>query len=223
MSVDLEKEALFDFLRVSCGAYATGTVSYETKVKQLERYGELLLEWSEKMNLVARSTLPHMWERHFLDSAQLIPYIPAKTKRLVDLGSGAGFPGLILSIIGVKDVHLVESVGKKAKFLQAVVDDLKLNVTVHNKRIESIKGVEADVITARALTALPKLLSYAKPFMGEHATAVFLKGEKTPAELTEAKKYWTFKHKAEPSLTSPQGHVLILKKVKVRASHGSRS
>lgn len=223
MSKQTEKDAFMEFLKVSCGSSFLTEVPYETKKVQMESYAELLLAWSEKMNLVARSTLPFMWERHFLDSAQLVKQIPSKTQCLVDLGSGSGFPGLILSILGVPEVHLVESVGKKAKFLSVVAKELGLNVTVHNERIEALSGLEVDVVTARALTALPKLLSYAKPFMGEKSKAVFLKGEKTPAELTDAKKYWTFKHKAEPSLTSPLGHILTISKLKVRASHGSRS
>jgi len=214
-------EDLKSFLRVSCGTDGEGDVSCEKKIELLEAYAALLLEWNEKMNLVARSTLPDMWTRHFLDSAQMINHLPSKTKVLVDLGSGAGFPGLVLSIMGVKEVHLIESIKKKALFLEVVAKRLGLNVAVHNERIETIRGISADVVTARALTALPKLLSYAKPFLGEHSACVFLKGEKTPAELTEALKYWTFKYKLEPSMTSPDGHILTIKKLKVRTPHGS--
>lgn len=217
-----EKDALFASLRVPCGAKAFDDVPYETKVLRLEKYAELLLSWSEKMNLVAKSTLPNLWDRHFADSAQLLKYIPNKAQCFVDLGSGAGFPGLVLSALGAPEVHLIESVGKKAQFLAAVAKELDLNVTVHNERIESLRNLKADVITARALTALPKLLSYSKPFMDEKTVAIYLKGEKAPAELTAAKKYWTFKHKAEPSLTSDLGSILILSKLKVRASHGQR-
>lgn len=218
----MSKETLLNFLDVSCEAAPFNSVSYETKKMRLSRYGELLLEWSEKMNLVARSTLPDMWGRHFLDSAQLIKHIPKEAKVFVDLGSGAGFPGLILAVLGAPEVHLVESIGKKAKFLSAVAKGLDLNVTVHNQRIESLRDIEADIVTARALTALPKLLSYSKPFFGKNTKAVFLKGEKTQSELTDAKKYWTFKHKVYPSLTSETGQILIVNDLKVRSPNDKR-
>lgn len=193
-------------------------VSHETQMR-LQRYAGLLVEWNAKFNLVASSTLPQLWTRHMLDSAQLFPLLPKGTKRLVDLGSGAGFPALVLSILGVPEVHVIESIGKKARFLQAVTDDLGLNVIVHNARIESVRDVQADVVTARALTALPTLLSLAKPFMGPASSALFLKGEKADAELTEAAKYWTFGVEKHPSLSDPSGMILRINELKVLRKH----
>lgn len=183
---------------------------------RLQRYESLLKEWNERFNLVAGSTLPQIWTRHFLDSAQLYPQIlQKKAQKLVDLGSGAGFPGLVLAILGVPEVHLIEGIGKKAGFLEAVSKELGLNVTVHQARIESVQGLKADVITARALTALPDLLSLAKPFMKKETLALFLKGEKAEAELTEAAKYWTFTAERKRSLSDPSGTVLAISDVKV--------
>jgi len=199
-------------------AWETLNVSRETFSK-LERYEALLREWSGKFNLVAASTLPDLWSRHFLDSAQLWPLLPPQTRTLVDLGSGAGLPGLVLAIMGVPEVHLIESTGKKATFLSTVATELGLNVTVHTARIEKVRDLEADVVTARALTALPELMSLAKPFLKKESCALFLKGEKAEAELTGASKYWTFTCQKTPSLTSPSGVVLKISDLKVLRAH----
>ncbi len=193
-------------------------VSRETTAK-LERYEALLKEWNERFNLVAASTIPHIWQRHFLDSAQLFPLLPSKATRLVDLGSGAGFPGMVLAIMGVPEVHLIESTGKKARFLETVAAELGLNVTVHNERAEKVRNLAADVVTARAVTALPELLSLAKPFMGKDSVTLFLKGEKADAELTEAHKYWTFSVEKKGSLSDPSGTILKLCDLKVLRKH----
>lgn len=204
-----------EFLALSCVPHETHPL--------FERYASLLVEWNKQINLVSASTIPQLWSRHMADSAQLAPLIPEKTRVLVDLGSGAGFPGLVLAILGVPEVHLVESVGKKAKFLAAVVKELKLNVTVHNERAEKIKALQADVVTARAVTALPDLLSMSKPFMGKESLALFLKGEKAEAELTEARKYWTFNCKSKPSQTDASGMVLAISELKIQRAHERRS
>ena len=197
------------------------SVPRETQDK-LDRYAALLREWNERINLVAASTIPQMEQRHFLDSSQLMKFIPVTTKRLADMGSGAGFPGLVLAILGVPDVHLIESIGKKANFLKTVVEDLKLtNVTIHQERIEKIRDLNADVVTARALKALPELLSLAKPLTHRETICLFLKGQNVDAELTAAENYWTFKAKKVPSLSDPTGVVLKITDLKV-AHHASR-
>lgn len=203
------------------GAFASCQVSHEARAK-FQAYAALLKEWNEKFNLVAASTLPQLWRRHFLDSAQLFPLLPPKARRLVDLGSGAGFPGLVLSIMGVPEVHLIESVGKKATFLRAVVQELGLNAVVHQARIESVRDLQVDVVTARALTALPTLLSLAKPFMTKETVGLFLKGEKAEAELTQAHKYWTFVCNKNQSLSDPSGMVLQISELKVLQAHDSK-
>lgn len=190
-------------------------VSRETRAK-LERYAGLLIEANEQFNLVAASTIPNLWQRHFWDSAQLYPLLSPGTVRLIDLGAGAGFPGLVLAILGVPEVHLIESVGKKARFLAAVAGELAPNAVIHHERIEKVRDLKADIVTARAVTALPELLSLAKPFMGKESEALFLKGEKAELELTEARKYWTFTIEKTVSQTDPSGTILRIRDLKVR-------
>ena len=179
-------------------------------VRKLERYAALLLDGNTRHNLVAESTLPQLASRHFLDSAQLMKYIPSGTQTLADMGSGAGFPGLVLSILGVPDVHLIESTGKKAAFLRDVIADLGLNATVHPVRIEAIQNLKVDIVTARALKALPELLSLAKPLLKKDGICLFLKGQKAEDELTESVKRWTFKSETFQSLSDPSGKVIVI-------------
>lgn len=190
--------------------------------EKLERYVELLQEWNERINLVAENSLSHVWSRHILDSAQLYPLIPASAKSLADLGSGAGFPGMVLAIMGAPNVHLIESVGKKASFLRAVSKELAPDAVVHQERIEAIRGFHVDIVTARALKALPELLRLAKPLMHKDSICLFLKGQKTDEELTEAKKYWTFACEKIPSLSDRSGTVLKISNLKAKHSHGFR-
>ena len=185
---------------------ATG-VSRET-MERLQIYADVLKDWNSRMNLVARSTLEEVWHRHMLDSAQLFPLIPKETKVLVDLGSGAGFPGLVLAIMGVPEVHLIESTGKKASFLRAVAEETAVSVKIHNNRIEAVKPFIADVITARALAPLDKLLGYAQPFSGVDTRHFYLKGQHVGDELTDAHKIWNMKVDRQPSSTDPRGSVL---------------
>jgi len=184
-------------------------VSHETLAK-FDRYAELLTEWNARFNLVAESTLPHIWRRHFLDSAQLIKFVPAGARTLADLGSGAGFPGLVLSIMGMPEVHLIESTGKKANFLRTVIEELKPGAVVHQARIESIHNLKFDVITARALKPLRQLLKLAKPLMKKDSLCLLLKGKTLDAELTESAEYRKFDYETFPSLSDSFGRVLVI-------------
>lgn len=208
---DDEKARLFSMLSVPRGTQ-----------DKLTRYVDLLSDWNQKINLVAAGSLSHVWSRHVLDSAQLMQHVPPETQSLADMGSGAGFPGLVLAIMGVPRVHLIESIGKKAAFLQAVVDDLGLAVTVHNARIEALKGLRCDVVTARALKSLPELLKYANLLMHKGSVGLFLKGQNVDAELTEALKYWTFRVDKTPSLSDPTGAILKIFDLKAKSPHGHR-
>lgn len=186
-------------------------VSRET-LERLEIYAALLKEWSGRMNLVARSTLSAVWHRHMLDSAQLYPLLPKSAQTVVDLGSGAGFPGLVLAIMGAERdgflVHLVDSTGKKANFLRAVAEKTGAPTKIHNQRIEDVAPFPADAITARALAPLDKLLGYAQPFIADHTTCLFQKGQHVADELTIAHKIWTMRVDRHPSWTDPRGSVL---------------
>lgn len=207
----------------SADDFQTATsVSRET-MERFQIYVDLLTDWSGRMNLVARSTLEDVWHRHMLDSAQIFPLISKDSKTLVDLGSGAGFPGLVMAIMGVPDVHLIESTGKKTSFLRAVAEETGVSVQIHNDRIEALKPIKADVITARALAPLDKLLSYAQRFSGPHTQHIYLKGQHVADELTKAHKMWNMKVDQLPSSTDPRGSVLSVCEVSYDKSDRSHS
>jgi len=196
-------------------------VPRETKNK-LEQYVELLFECNRSINLVSESSLPHIWTRHIMDSAQLLPLLPKHASSLADLGSGAGFPGMVLAILGVQGVHLIESIGKKAEFLRNAAEKLKVEVMIHRERIEKIRGLKTDIVTARALKPLPQLLTLAEPFMNSYSICLFLKGRSVEEELTEARKYWTFSCDRIPSLSDSSGAILKISHLKRLKSHGVR-
>ena len=184
-------------------------VSRET-LPLLEGYVRLLDDWRQRMNLVGPREMDTIWERHVLDSAQMAGLTTAES-RIVDIGSGAGFPGLVLACEAKTrggDVTMVETTGKKCAFLQAVISELSLPAKVVQSRIENAKAERVDFITARALAPLPKLLGYANPWMSKGATALFFKGERWQEELTDASDYWTLRHEAIPSRTSERGVIL---------------
>jgi 16S rRNA (guanine527-N7)-methyltransferase len=184
-------------------------VSRET-LARLKAYAGVLEDWNSRHNLVSSASLSDVWRRHFWDSAQLAPLVPAGAKTLVDLGSGAGFPGLVLAELlrNRVSVTLCEATAKKATFLQAAAQRMGLSVTIRNARIEDAQGEIFDVITARACAPLPKLLGYAEKFTGPGSHCLFLKGQNLGSELTEAHKSWKMKIRQIPSLTHPSGAIL---------------
>ncbi len=179
--------------------------------EKLATYAALLTKWQRAINLVGPRTIGDVWRRHMLDSAQLYPLLPDRAATLVDLGSGAGFPGLVLAMMGVPDVHLVESDHRKAAFLTHVSRETKTNVTVHARRIETMPPMVADVITARALAPLPKLLGLAERFVGPDSVCLFLKGQDVDSELTETTKSMNMEVERMPSLTAPSATILRLR------------
>ncbi|MEZ5892707.1 MAG: 16S rRNA (guanine(527)-N(7))-methyltransferase RsmG [Parvularculaceae bacterium] len=187
----------------------------ENMLARLRAYDATLLDWSSRLNLIARSTMEDRWDRHYRDSAQLFALIPETARSLVDLGSGAGFPGLVLAALGADrglQVTLVESTGKKAAFLSAAAAAMALsNVRVIPQRIESITVSAPDVVTARALAQLEKLLSYAHEFANEKTLLILPKGQDVEVELTEAAKYWHMKVEKRPSATNPGSTVLLIR------------
>jgi 16S rRNA (guanine527-N7)-methyltransferase len=191
-------------------------VSRET-LARLKAFAGLLADWNTRHNLVSRASLEDLWRRHIWDSAQLLPFIPAEADSLVDLGSGAGFPGLVLAIL-LRDrpafrIVLYESTGKKADFLQAGAVTAKIGVEVRNSRIESSGREPFDVVTARACAPLSKLLAYAQPFQGPRTTNLFLKGQNAAVELTEAHKSWSMKAIGHPSQTDSFGVILEIREL----------
>jgi 16S rRNA (guanine527-N7)-methyltransferase len=188
-------------------------VSRET-LDRLETYAALLRTWQTRINLVGPATLGDAWRRHFLDSAQLLPLLPESTRRLVDLGSGAGFPGLVLAILGVPDVHLIESDQRKIAFLRTVAAATDTRISLHPRRIEDVPALAADVITARALAPLASLLNYAIPLLrvqdGSTGVCLFLKGQQVDPEVTSASTRWTMNVERFASRSDPTGVVLRL-------------
>jgi 16S rRNA (guanine527-N7)-methyltransferase len=184
-------------------------VSRET-LARLEAYAELLLAWNARLNLVGRGTVEDLWRRHILDSAQLHPLLPSGAATLVDLGSGAGFPGLVLAILGGPHVHLVEADQRKSVFLREAIRVTGGAATVHAVRIEAAPPLAADVVTARALAPLDKLLDLAAPFLRPRTIALFLKGRGAEGELTLARRAWNMAADLLPSRSDPTGAILRL-------------
>jgi 16S rRNA (guanine527-N7)-methyltransferase len=197
------------------------TVSRET-LARLDRLVELLLEWQQTRNLIAASTIPTIWTRHVADSLQLLDLAP-EAKTWVDLGSGGGFPGLVLACAlperaGAK-IHMVESTAKKCAFLQAVVEELGLPAEVHCQRVESFIPAfpnKPDAVTARALAPLPKLLEMAFPLLRKGARGLFLKGQDVGSELTESSKCWIIWHRLVPSRTDERGRIVVIESLESR-------
>lgn len=183
------------------------TVSRET-MDRLVRYDALLQSWNPRINLVAKSTLSDSWARHFADSAQLFDLLPADTGRLVDLGSGGGFPGLVLAIMGVPEVHLVESDARKCVFLREVARVTGAPATIHQARAEVADIPPADVVTSRALAALETLLPLAHRFLKPRGCCLFLKGQNVDQELTQTGESWRLSVERFPSVTDPSGTIL---------------
>jgi 16S rRNA (guanine527-N7)-methyltransferase len=194
----------------SAAPNAARTWATQPQLSDLEQLRVMLADWNTRMNLVSDASLAEFWPRHAFDSAQL-RQVMAAARTWVDIGAGAGFPGLVLAILlkgerGAK-VHLVESVAKKCRFLEAVVDALALPAEVCNARAESL-SLRADVVTARAVAPLVRLLDFARPFMSRGAVGLFPKGRTAEAEIAEARQAWRFTCNAIPSLSDPDGRIL---------------
>lgn len=192
-------------------------VSRET-LDGFDRWRQILVETSAHTNLVARSSLEHFWERHALDSFQLMPLVSRETRLVTDLGAGAGFPGIALAL-GFRDrgqaarVVMVDSVGKKVAFLRKVIDELGLDAEARSVRVETLDPAEGfDLVTARAFAPLNKLLGYTAPLLKNGAEGLFFKGRQYQDELTEARKSWTVDPEVIPSQTS-DGVILRIKEV----------
>jgi 16S rRNA (guanine527-N7)-methyltransferase len=191
-------------------SFALAAEATPAHIADLARFLEILSAWNENMNLVGPKTLPEFWSRHAWDSAQLLKLAP-DAMTWADLGAGAGFPGLVLAILG-KDrpgfhVHLVESMAKRCRFLSEVVRDLELPATVHNDRAENL-DLAVDIVTARACAPMVRLLGYAQPYLKGRTVALFLKGQDVASELEEATRYWSFKADILPSASDERGQIV---------------
>ena len=195
------------------GFAATVAVSRET-LDRLDVYLELLGRWQRAINLVSAATLVDPWRRHVLDSAQLMPHLPPGARSVVDLGSGAGFPGMVVAILGAAGVVLVESDRRKVEFLRQVARATGTAVELQAERIERLPGRPACVVTARALAPLPRLLPFAERFLVADSVCLFLKGREVADELTAARESWHMVAETFPSLSAPSGVVLQLQGVR---------
>jgi len=187
-------------------------VSRET-LARLEAYADLLTRWSARINLVGRDTLADLWRRHILDSAQLHRFIPSSARSLIDLGTGAGLPGLVLAILGVPGVELVEADSRKAAFLREAGRVTGAEVTIRPCRIQAVPPHPVNVVTARACAPLDRLLDLAARFLMPDSLCLFLKGQRLNEELTLARKGWTMNVSVEQSLSDRRGVVLRLQQV----------
>lgn len=187
-------------------------VSRET-LDRLQAYLDLLIHWQRRINLVGPSSLADPWRRHFLDSWQLLRHIPDDAKTLADLGSGAGFPGLVLSILGVPGVHLVDSDERKGVFLREAIRITGATAQVITARIEDFPhgfpaDFRADVVTSRALAPLSDLLALSRPILSTYGVCLFMKGRNVEQELTESAKNWNINLKRIPSQTDSAAALL---------------
>ncbi len=210
MSVAARPDAVTD-----SGSFAAVSGATAAEVADLERFRTILADWNARMNLVGPATLPDFWNRHAWDSAQLLRLAP-DARTWADLGAGAGFPGLVLAILGKGrpgfHVHLVESMAKRCRFLVEVVGELGLPATVHNDRAENL-ALAVDIVTARACAPLHRLLGYARPYLKSGATGLFLKGQDVASELEEATRYWEFEAEAVPSLSDERGRIVRVRRL----------
>jgi 16S rRNA (guanine527-N7)-methyltransferase len=202
-------------------ALALTPVPAETAAR-LDSFVAVLLDWQQRMNLVAASTVPQLWTRHVADSLQLVRLAP-EARTWVDLGSGAGFPGLVLACALAErgTVHLVESSGKKCAFLRAAARAAGVAAEVHCERIERFTDrfrEPVDVVTARALAPLFHLFALAAPLLKTGAVGLFPKGQDVDAELTEASKSWNMVVEIEPSVTAAEGRIVVVRRLAPRTA-----
>lgn len=193
-------------------------VSRET-MERLEVYADLLRKWNPHINLVSSGTLDSLWIRHFLDSAQLSKIAGDGISHWCDLGSGGGFPGLVLAILGFEKspdttFTLVEADQRKAQFLRTVARATEVKADIQVTRIEAMDPAEADVVSARALAPLPKLLSVTEHHLAEDGFALFPKGAKAADEVGKALEFWKFRCETLPSKTDATGVILKISELR---------
>lgn len=190
----------------------------DTTMEKLAEYHALLLKWNPKINLVAKSTLDTAWSRHIQDSAQIWPVASKGALNWADIGSGAGFPGMVCAVIAAEispntKFHMIESDNRKCSFLRTVARTLEIDINIVSQRIESVTGIQADVVSARALASVEQLLNYSAPILKPKGTCLFLKGQGCVSETEHAKESWSFAAHQTKSVTSDDGTILKLTEV----------
>ena len=186
------------------------------QTKQIDKFVLEIFETNKHINLVGKSTLDNIWERHIADCLQLSMFISNKNSKIFDFGTGGGLPGLLLSIMGYNNIFMVDSVGKKIDFVRGVIMKLSLSAKTQKKRIEKINLGKADLIVSRALAPLNKLLSYSLLHSNKNTTSLFLKGRNVYKEIEMAQKNFYFNFKTFKSISSDDGHVLKIKDIRIK-------
>ena len=194
-------------------------VSRET-YDRLCLFQKILIKWQKSINLISKNTIENTWERHFLDSAQLYKFVRDIEGNIIDFGSGAGFPGMVLAIMGKKNIHLVESDYKKCVFLKEIAMLTETDITIHNCRIEELNFINVDLVTCRALASLKNLIHYVEVFINKsfgerqkYPKLLFLKGKSCFSEIIELNKIKKISFEEYPSITDKDGRILYISKV----------
>ncbi|TAG22069.1 MAG: 16S rRNA (guanine(527)-N(7))-methyltransferase RsmG [Rhodobacterales bacterium] len=192
-------------------------VSRET-MDRLREFETLVKRWTPAINLISKSSVLAIWDRHIVDSAQLFALCPAGATHWLDIGSGGGFPGLVIAILAKEvkpelKVTLVESDARKATFLRYAAAALSLTVDVKTDRVESLPGLQADVVSARALASLTDLLAYALHHLAPEGVALFPKGARHAEEAVVARQVWRFDLESKPSLSDPDAAILSIRNI----------
>ena len=175
------------------------------------KYINILKNYNQHTNLVGKSTLINPWKNHILDSLQLLFHIKDKKKSIIDMGTGAGFPGVVLSVMGHQNIALVDSNQKKTRFLNLIKSNTGLNIDIFPERLEKLNNKKFDIITSRALAKVDQLISYSQKFIKKNSVLIFLKGKTVNDEIQDAKKKWMLDINKHKSISDPRGSVIILK------------
>ena len=178
---------------------------------KIEKYIQLINHYNNHTNIVGKSTLADPWKSHVLDSLQICKFIPDKNCSILDMGTGAGIPGLILAMCNFSNIYMVDSNSKKINFVKSVCSKLNIKATIYKSRIEKLASMKFDFLVSRALTNLNKLLFYSQQFLNNNTVLVFLKGKTINDELVLAEKNWSFQYSLKKSISDERGSVIIIK------------
>ena len=188
----------------------------KTQIEKVDFYVRAIINQNQHMNLVGKSTIINIWDRHVLDCLQLTKFIKNKNLTILDMGTGAGLPGLLLSIVGYRNVLMVDSIKKKTDFIKKTIKDLSLSAKIQNKRIEKMQTSAQDIIISRALAPLSDLLTYALMHSNKNTTSLFLKGKNVNIEIEKAMNKFYFDFKKIESMSSGGGYLLKIKHIKTK-------
>lgn len=185
----------------------------DSQIKNLESFVDLLLKENDNFNFIGKSTIENIWDRHILDSAQLLRFIENKNIKFADFGTGAGFPGIVLSILGLREIHLVEKSFRKSEFLRRAKLFSPNRIFVHQSKLEELSKLEFDCVVSRALAPLDQLLDYSKKFLKADGYCLFLKGKNLVKEIELAKKTFQFEYELHASLTSLESNIIKVSQI----------